>query len=50
MHQDKIRVVFQPYGRTVRVPVGITVREAASLAGIPLEYPCGGQGDRKSVV
>ena len=44
MHQDKIRVVFQPYGRTVRVPVGITVREAASLAGIPLEYPCGGQG------
>jgi len=41
---DKARVVFQPYGKSVRVPMGATVREAASLAGIPLEYPCGGQG------
>lgn len=44
MDQDKAKVIFQPYGKTVRVPVGTTVREAASLAGIPLEYPCGGQG------
>ncbi len=44
MEHEKARVQFQPYGRTVRVPAGTTVREAASLAGIPLEYPCGGQG------
>lgn len=44
MERQMAKVVFQPYGKTVRVPVGATVREAASLAGIALEYPCGGQG------
>ncbi len=44
MLENTVRVIFQPYGRIVRVPAGSTVREAASLAGIPLEYPCGGQG------
>ncbi|MFO7973819.1 MAG: ASKHA domain-containing protein [Candidatus Hydrogenedentota bacterium] len=44
IEQQVATIVFQPYGRTVQVPVGATVREAASLAGIALEYPCGGQG------
>jgi len=44
MEQLMAKVVFQPYGKRVRVPVGATVREAASLAGIILEYPCGGEG------
>jgi uncharacterized 2Fe-2S/4Fe-4S cluster protein (DUF4445 family) len=44
MDHDKAKITFQPHGKSVRVPVGVTVREAASLAGIPLEYPCGGQG------
>lgn len=44
MEQRTAKVVFQPHGKMVRVPVGATVREAASLAGIAIEYPCGGQG------
>lgn len=39
-----IRVTFQPSGRAVHVQSGATIREAASLAGIPIDFPCGGQG------
>ena len=36
------RVVFQPDGRTLDVPDGLTLLEAARRAGIHLEAPCGG--------
>jgi len=38
------RVVFQPDGRTLNVPHGQTLLEAAQAAGIHLEAPCGGKG------
>ncbi|ABO50721.1 ferredoxin [Desulforamulus reducens MI-1] len=41
---DKIKVIFQPVGVTVEVPVGITILEAARLGGICLTAPCGGNG------
>ncbi|MCL1856345.1 MAG: ASKHA domain-containing protein [Kiritimatiellaeota bacterium] len=37
-------IKFQPFGRTVSVPDGITLYEAALAAGIPLRAPCGGKG------
>lgn len=39
-----VRVTFQPSGRAVHVEPGATVREAAARAGIPIDFPCGGQG------
>ncbi len=38
------RVVFEPDGRTLSVPDGQTLLEAARAAGVPLEAPCGGKG------
>lgn len=38
------RVIFQPDGRTVAVPDGATLLEAARAAGVHLEAPCGGAG------
>ncbi|HUU10378.1 MAG TPA: ASKHA domain-containing protein [Phycisphaerae bacterium] len=38
------RVVFEPDGRTLSVPDGQTLLEAARAAGIHLEAPCGGKG------
>ncbi len=38
------RVTFQPDNRTVTAPVGTLVLEAATLAGLDLAIPCGGQG------
>jgi uncharacterized 2Fe-2S/4Fe-4S cluster protein (DUF4445 family) len=37
-------VVFQPSGKTVRVPFGTLVLEAAQQAGLEVAVPCGGQG------
>lgn len=37
-------VRFQPTDNTVSVPVGTLVHEAAHLAGLDLNMPCGGQG------
>jgi len=39
-----INVTFQPAGTTVSVPAGSPLSEAAALAGIPVEMPCGGKG------
>jgi len=38
------RVTFEPDGRTVVVPAGRTLLQAAQAGGIPLEAPCGGKG------
>ena len=38
------RVVFQPDGRTLYVPHGQTLLEAAQQAGIHINAPCGGTG------
>ena len=38
------RVVFQPDGRTLHVPHGQTLLEAAREAGIHINAPCGGTG------
>ena len=37
-------VIFQPDGRTVSVPDGQTLLEAARQAGVPMNTPCGGNG------
>ena len=39
-----MEIVFQPYGKRVRVEKGTTIMEAAVAAGIPLETVCGGKG------
>ncbi|MDR0294031.1 MAG: ASKHA domain-containing protein [Oscillospiraceae bacterium] len=39
-----IDVTFHPAGKTVSVPAGSSLRDAAALAGIPTEIPCGGKG------
>lgn len=41
---SEYKVVFQPSGRTVPVPRGTTVFEAAARAGLLLRAPCGGKG------
>jgi uncharacterized 2Fe-2S/4Fe-4S cluster protein (DUF4445 family) len=41
---DKIKITFLPGKETVEVPAGITIKEAAVLAGIIIDSPCGGQG------
>lgn len=40
----EIKVTFQPSGRSVHVLPGTLLLEAAGLAGIILQTPCGGQG------
>ncbi len=44
MSEGLCEVTFTPGGQWVRVAPGSTVREAASAAGVPLDYPCGGHG------
>ena len=41
---NEIRITFQPSGRALNVPAGITILEAAIRAGIAVEAPCGGGG------
>jgi uncharacterized 2Fe-2S/4Fe-4S cluster protein (DUF4445 family) len=40
----QVRVTFEPQGRAVHVLAGTTVVEAATLAGLALDIPCGGAG------
>lgn len=42
--KQRVRVTFQPEGRTVHVLEGSLLLEAAGRAGIVLDTPCGGQG------
>ncbi len=42
--KEQARVTFQPQGRSVRVLAGTTLMEAAALAGLTLDTPCGGTG------
>ena len=44
MRQPEIPVAFQPLGRTVHVLAGTRLMEAAAVAGVALEMPCGGEG------
>ena len=44
MSDSQHRVTFQPQGRAVSVLDGTTVLEAAALAGLVIDTPCGGAG------
>ncbi|HZW04108.1 MAG TPA: 2Fe-2S iron-sulfur cluster-binding protein, partial [Anaerolineaceae bacterium] len=41
---DEMQVEFQPVGRKVRVPAGVTLLDAAQRAGVDLVASCGGMG------
>jgi uncharacterized 2Fe-2S/4Fe-4S cluster protein (DUF4445 family) len=41
---EKVEVTYLPSGKTVRVPEGTTVFNAAHWAGLPIESTCGGRG------
>jgi uncharacterized 2Fe-2S/4Fe-4S cluster protein (DUF4445 family) len=41
---DKHEVTYLPSGKTVRVPEGTTLFNAAHWAGLPIESTCGGRG------
>jgi uncharacterized 2Fe-2S/4Fe-4S cluster protein (DUF4445 family) len=40
----EVSVTFHPSGKTVHVLRGTTLMEAAALAGLALDLPCGGEG------
>ncbi|HBG26327.1 MAG: hypothetical protein A2Y10_01800 [Planctomycetes bacterium GWF2_41_51] len=44
MDGHQIKVTFQPQGRTVYVLPGTKIIEAAALAGVIIDTPCGGLG------
>ncbi len=44
MRQPEVPVTFQPLGKTVYVLPGTRLVEAAAVAGLALDLPCGGQG------
>ncbi|MBI2433615.1 MAG: DUF4445 domain-containing protein, partial [Candidatus Hydrogenedentes bacterium] len=44
MIKRAITVRFAPGGHALRVSAGVTAREAAAQAGLPIDSPCGGQG------
>jgi len=41
---NKVKVAFFPTKKTVSIPAGETIMEAAILAGVSLESTCGGRG------
>lgn len=41
---ERVTIKFEPTGRTVRVPVGSTLLEAARAVGLTIDSPCGGAG------
>ncbi|CAN5134732.1 ASKHA domain-containing protein [soil metagenome] len=43
----RVELAFSPSARTVRVPVGVTVFDAASWNGIAIDSTCGGHGTCK---
>ena len=44
MNQRQYKVAFQPQDRTVYVLAGAKIIEAAAVAGIIIDTPCGGEG------
>ncbi len=40
----KVEVTYEPSGKTVRVPAGTSLFNAAHWAGLPIESTCGGRG------
>jgi uncharacterized 2Fe-2S/4Fe-4S cluster protein (DUF4445 family) len=44
MSQRQLKVTFQPQGREVYVLAGTKITEAAALAGIIIDTPCGSEG------
>ena len=44
MSEQQIKITFQPQGRTVYILPGTKIVEAAALAGIIIDTPCGGAG------
>jgi len=42
---QEVTVIFQPYGRRVKVPAGTSILEAARIAGINIRSICGGKGN-----
>jgi len=44
MPDSQHRVTFQPQGRAVSVLAGTTILEAAAIAGLVIDTPCGGAG------
>ena len=44
MSDSQHRVTFQPQGRSVSVLEGTTILEAAAVAGLVIDTPCGGAG------
>jgi uncharacterized 2Fe-2S/4Fe-4S cluster protein (DUF4445 family) len=45
MHEPEVLVCFRPSGREAYVLPGTRLVEAAAEAGLPLELPCGGEGN-----
>src|SRR3990172_9602066 len=41
---EKVEITYLPSGKTVRVPEGTTLFNAAHWAGLPIESTCGGRG------
>jgi uncharacterized 2Fe-2S/4Fe-4S cluster protein (DUF4445 family) len=44
LRKDKAIVVFRPSGEVIEVAIGALLSEAAAMAGLALNLPCGGQG------
>lgn len=46
-HAVRVDIAFEPSGRSVRVPTGVSVFDAASWNGIAIDSTCGGHGTCK---
>ena len=44
---SRISLKFQPSGKSVRVPGGVSVFDAALWNGVPIDSTCGGHGTCK---
>jgi len=44
MSEPTYTITFEPSGTRVHVAPGVTIREAAAIAGVDLDAPCGGLG------
>lgn len=42
--QKRFQVSFEPHSKTVLVPKGTLLLDAAAIAGLTIDTPCGGQG------
>jgi uncharacterized 2Fe-2S/4Fe-4S cluster protein (DUF4445 family) len=40
----KVTILFQPYNKTTRVPPGMSLFDAASWVGLPIDSACGAKG------